>query len=268
LEEAVNSDIQCPSFAVRHQKTGVSMSIRLIEQREGLLEFQATGTITGDDYDDVMIPAVERALETNDRVRVLYQLGPDFEGFELAAAWDDARLGLRHWSAFERMAIITDVQWVRASVRAIGFAMPCPIQVFALSEREDARRWIEESIGAIHLDLDEENDLLKVRLLGSLEPTAYRGVSDDIDAFASKRDRIKLLLDLRDFDGWQGIGGLSEHLSLVRDHHRLPERVALVGDAAWQRLASGVASRFLDAEVRFFPAPEYPDAEKWILAGE
>jgi hypothetical protein len=241
------------------------MTVRLIQQRDDILEFQATGTITGADYDDVMIPAIEQALEARNKIRVLYEMGPDLEGFDLEAAWDDARLGMRHWSAFERIAIVTDVQWIRTAVRAMGFAMPCPIQVFDLAERDDARRWLEESLGAIHLDFDEAESVVKVRLLGSLEPAAYRGVGDDIDAFASKRDRIRLLLDLREFDGWQGIGGLSEHLSLVRDHHRLPERVALVGDAAWQRMAVRLAARFLDAEVRFFEAPQYPDAEKWLL---
>ena len=40
------------------------------------------------------------------------KLGPDFLGFTAAAMWDDAKIGLAHWNAWERVAVVTDVPWV------------------------------------------------------------------------------------------------------------------------------------------------------------
>jgi hypothetical protein len=45
------------------------------------------------------------------------------------------------------------------------------------------------------------------------------------------------VLDLREFDGWAGLSALGDHLSLVREHYRVPERIAIVGDKAWQKMA-------------------------------
>ncbi len=232
---------------------------------EGTLEFKITGRVSGADYDQVLVPALERALESRDHVKLLCQVGPGFEGYSFDAAWDDARMGMKHWRGFERVALVTDVEWIAASVRALGFALPCPIKIFPLKELEEARLWLAESLGSIHVDQLSAGHL-KVVLLGKLEASAYQGVEETIDQYLAGKSNIRLLVDLREFDGWQGLGALGEHLSLVREHRRLPERVAVVGNKAWQRLAETVFSRFLNAEVRFFEAAEFGAAEAWIEA--
>jgi hypothetical protein len=243
--------------------------IQLIsDSHAGILEVRATGHVSGADYDEVLIPAVEAALEDNDRIRLLYHLGSEFEGYGLDAAWDDTKLGLRHWNAFERLAIVTDHDWIRTAVRAVGFAMPCPIRTFPNSEIEAARRWLRESLGAIHLSFEEGDKLVRSKLLGKLEPSAYRDVAEEIDSHMQKAIGFRLLLDLRDFEGWESLSGLREHLTLVSDHHRSIERVAVVGKATWMKAAVRLMSRFVEAEPRFFESEKYADAEKWVVSGD
>ena len=67
---------------------------------EGIMEIRATGRVTEQDYESVLIPAVEKALAGEGKVRLLYQVGPGFEGYSAGAMWADARLGMRHWSGF------------------------------------------------------------------------------------------------------------------------------------------------------------------------
>lgn len=240
----------------------------MIEEIEGLPEgtlgFRIHGTVTGEDYDTILTPAIDRAVETYDRIRLLLQVGPDFRGYSLDAAWDDARLGLRHWRGFERVAVATDTLWVRTAVRAMGFVMPCPVQLFGLQELEEARRWLFESLGTIHLEA--RDGYIQVQLLGKLEPSAYDAVSEEIDTLMSGATPVRLLIDLRQFDGWSGLAALGDHLSLVHEHRRVPQRIAVVGDRAWQRLAERVASRFVNARTMFFDADDYPGAEAWISA--
>ncbi|WP_443598862.1 STAS/SEC14 domain-containing protein [Acidithiobacillus ferriphilus] len=47
----------------------------------------------------ILVPALDAALQKHKRVRVLYQLTPDFEGFTTGSMWDDAKLGLAHLKA-------------------------------------------------------------------------------------------------------------------------------------------------------------------------
>jgi hypothetical protein len=229
---------------------------------EGTLGFRISGNVTGSDYDSVLTPAVEQAIEKFDRIRLLAQVGPDFKGYNLDAVWDDTKLGLRHWNGFERVAVVTDVGWIRMGVKAMSFMMPCPVQLFGIDQLDDARRWLRESLGSIHIQT--EGDIVSVRLLGKLDPGAYDGVNDDIDNVMSRTEHVRLLLDLREFDGWSGLSALGDHLSLVREHYRVPERIAIVGDKAWQKMAGKIMDRFVNAQTRFFDSGDYDGAVAWV----
>jgi hypothetical protein len=230
---------------------------------DGTLEFRFSGKVTANDYETVLVPAIERALADHDRIRLLAQVGPDFEGYTLHAAWDDSRLGLKHWHGFDRVAVVTDVAWLRMATKAFSFALPCPMMTFGLSELDDARRWLAEDLGTIHLR-ELGGNCLAVQLIGQLDSEAYARTTPDIDAFTARHPRIRLLIDLREFDGWQGLNGLSAHLGLIRDHYRAPERVAVLGHAAWQHLAEKVFGRFVGAETRYFQGADLSNVEAWL----
>jgi hypothetical protein len=102
----------------------------------------ASGQVTASDYETVVIPAIESALKTHESVRILYQLGPAFTGFTSGAMWDDMRLGMAHLKAWEKIAIVTDLDWVAGATRIFRFVMPCPVKVFGNDEFAEAARWI------------------------------------------------------------------------------------------------------------------------------
>jgi hypothetical protein len=112
------------------------------ELPDGVLGFTASGQITGDDYESVLIPAVERSLKVHDKISLLYHLGDDFTGYDARAVWDDTKIGLKHPLSWQRIAVVSDVDWVRHSVRAFGFAMPCEVRVFDNDALDEARHWV------------------------------------------------------------------------------------------------------------------------------
>lgn len=232
---------------------------------DAILEFTVSGTVTEADYRETLIPAVEAAIAARDHVRLLARIGPNFESFTLGAMADDARLGLKHWNGFDRAAVATDISWIRNATKAFAVFMPCPVATFALGEENDARRWLFESLGTIH-QTDLGNGALHVQLIGQLDAEVYARETEDLDAFIRANDRFRLLLDLRQFDGWQGLGALGEHFRLVRDHHSLIDRAAFVGDKAWHRMAQRVGRRIINAPVHYFPAEEFEGAKAWLLA--
>jgi hypothetical protein len=111
---------------------------------ENVLGFTAKGTVTARDYEEVIMPAAEALFARHPKVRFLYHLGAEFSGFEVAAVWDDAKLGLRHLTGWERMAVVSDVEWVRGAIRLFGLAIPGHVRVFHNREVAEARRWISE----------------------------------------------------------------------------------------------------------------------------
>ena len=102
----------------------------------------ASGHVTADDYERVAIPAVEAALKSHPRIRMIYQVPADFDGFAPGAVWDDVKMGMGHFTAWERIAVVTDVEWIRGSTRMFAFVMPCPVKLFANAEMAEAMRWI------------------------------------------------------------------------------------------------------------------------------
>lgn len=226
--------------------------------------FSFHGTVTGDAIDRVVIPAVTEAFLASPRLRALMVFGTDFRGCTLAAAWDDTLLGLRHWDGFERLAVVTDLAWLRQSLRMVALVLPCPVRLFAGDEQEQARRWLAESLGTIHLSQDE--GLTTIRLIGRLDPQAYERVEADLAAMLS-RQPVRVLFDLSAFDGWLGLGALAQHLSLLRDHRHVPQRVALLGAPIWQRLAQRLLSRFSAAETRCFEPANRLEAIEWLSEG-
>jgi hypothetical protein len=102
----------------------------------------ASGQVTAHDYESVVIPAIESKLQAHGTVRVLYQLGPAFSGFTAGAMWDDAKLGLTHLKAWEKIAVVTDSDWMRGAIGIFRFAIPCPVKVFSNGQFADAVEWI------------------------------------------------------------------------------------------------------------------------------
>jgi hypothetical protein len=94
----------------------------------------------------VLIPAVEAALTQHSKVRLYYQIDPNFSGIDSGAIWDDFKVGMEHLFRWERIALVTDVEWIRATVQAFRFVIPCEMKVFGVNEAAQAQGWIVEGL--------------------------------------------------------------------------------------------------------------------------
>lgn len=122
----------------------------MIEALEGfptkVLAFACKGRVTKQDYETVLIPAVEEALKQQGKLRLYYQVDPDFSGIDAGAVWDDFKVGMEHILRWERIAIVTDVDWIRHTFRVFSFIIPGIAKIFRLDEMAKAREWIQEGV--------------------------------------------------------------------------------------------------------------------------
>jgi hypothetical protein len=117
---------------------------RISDLPEPVVGIRASGEVTGDDYKTVLVPAVEGALKGGHKVRLLYVLGGDVKGlgFTAGAAWQDTKVGLGHYSSWEKVAVVSDKDWLRHSVDIFGYLIPGEVKAFALDQEAEARTWI------------------------------------------------------------------------------------------------------------------------------
>jgi hypothetical protein len=109
---------------------------------ENVIAVDCKGHVTRDDYEKILIPTVERTLAKHDKVRLYYRIGPDFEGIDPGAVLEDMKVGFAHLSRWERIAVVTDVEWIRLTIRAFAFLIPSTVRFFTTAQESEARNWI------------------------------------------------------------------------------------------------------------------------------
>jgi hypothetical protein len=111
---------------------------------EGVVGVEAQGQVAASDYEQVLVPAVDAARQAagEGKVRLLYVLGSDFPDYTSGAAWEDTKLGLGRIRSWERIAIVSDADWLRRAVHGLGWMMPGDVKVYGADEVDAARAWV------------------------------------------------------------------------------------------------------------------------------
>lgn len=114
----------------------------LADLPDGVVGVRAIGEVDDDDYDEVLEPAIEDALTRHERIRLLYVLGEEFTGYDADAMWEDTKLGVKTFTSYEKLGVVTDAVWVRRAVKAFGWMIPGEVRVFHVHALDSAREWI------------------------------------------------------------------------------------------------------------------------------
>jgi hypothetical protein len=109
---------------------------------DDVLAVEWLGEVTADDYRNVLVPAALAKIAEHKHLRLLAILGVSFKGISAGAIWQDAKLGIGHWSDFTRVALVTDIAWIRDSMRLFAPLFPGIVRLFPNAERDAAKAWI------------------------------------------------------------------------------------------------------------------------------
>jgi len=109
---------------------------------DNVIGIRAIGDVDDDDYEDVLIPAIDAARAEHDTIRLLYVLGHEFTGYEADAMWEDTKLGARTFTAYDKIAVVTDRAWLQRTVKAFGWMMPGELRTFHTDALDEATAWI------------------------------------------------------------------------------------------------------------------------------
>ena len=119
----------------------------MIERIEGLKEnivgFKFAGQVTEKEYEEVIFPAIKDQLTKQAKLRILCYFAEDTK-VSMGAMWDDTVMGFKHYFDWERIAVVTDLVWIKHSFKALGFLIKGHLKIYPADELQQAIEWLEE----------------------------------------------------------------------------------------------------------------------------
>ena len=122
-------------------KHGLSIGIERVGS-EIFLSLKAVGKLTHEDY-EIITPLIDAALAEvkEPKIKVLVD-GTEMEGWELRAAWDDFKLGLKYGSEFDKIAIYGNKNWQEIAAKVGAWFTSGEVKYFEVYD--DALAWLNE----------------------------------------------------------------------------------------------------------------------------
>lgn len=121
----------------------------------------------------------------------------------------------------------------------------------------------------LSIEMDRESAIAVLQLHGELREKDFDTISNIIDPYIEEHGKLNgLIINTKDFPGWESFGALIKHFKFVKDHQKKITHVALVTDSAIVDFAEKFAKYFISAEVKHFDFSDFTQAEDWILGHE
>lgn len=117
---------------------------RITDMPAGTIGFEAIGEVEDDDWEEAVEPVLRREIADGRKVRMLYLLGPEAREVEGDAMRADTGFRARHATSFDRVAVVSDEDWMRPALAALSFLMPGKARGFRVRDLADAKAWLAE----------------------------------------------------------------------------------------------------------------------------
>ncbi|AKS33161.1 STAS/SEC14 domain-containing protein [Mycolicibacterium goodii] len=115
----------------------------LPDMPDGVIGIEVSGRVRGDELREFK-PVMDDLFKTGE-IRIVEVIAPGYEGFGPGGLAEDLKLGLgmlaRHHSAFKRIAVVSDKEWVAHALHAFAWMIPGELSVFGLDDLAAAKEW-------------------------------------------------------------------------------------------------------------------------------
>lgn len=111
------------------------------EAPENVAAFSATGDVTKEDFQNLVLPHVQRKVDEYNELNYLLYLDTDLDKFTMGAWLEDAFLGLKNLTLWNRAAIVTDKEGVQNFTDIFSVVMPGEFKSFPKGNLYNALYW-------------------------------------------------------------------------------------------------------------------------------
>jgi hypothetical protein len=117
----------------------------------------------------------------------------------------------------------------------------------------------------LDFNVDAERSIVHLRPKTALTKQDFDLLAKSVDPHIEAAGKLNgLIVEIEAFPGWESLGAMAAHFRFVRDHHKKVKKIAVVTDAKLGEVAEKLASHFVAAEIRHFPAGQAKAATQWI----
>jgi hypothetical protein len=119
--------------------------IELIENMpDHVAAFRASGKVDKQDYEKIVFPVVDDKAKRFGKLNFLLELETPVANYTIGAWIDDALVGLKHFTQWHKIAIISDQKMVAKITDILGHFIPGKAKGFLISELAEAKKWVTE----------------------------------------------------------------------------------------------------------------------------
>ena len=108
---------------------------------------------------------------------------------------------------------------------------------------------------------------VEVKVTGKLTREDYEIFVPEMERLIKQHGKIRVLFDMHDFHGWE-VAALWEDLKFDARHFKDIERLALVGEKAWEKGMAVFCRPFTMATIRYFDRSQVGEARERIAERE
>lgn len=114
----------------------------------------------------------------------------------------------------------------------------------------------------IQTEFLQDGRVIVIRASGTLSAADYAEFAPQIEDSVQEYGKIRIVFVMTDFHGWE-LSAVWEDIKFEATHYRNIERLALVGDRAWERGMAAFCMPFTTADIRYFDITDEADALTW-----
>jgi hypothetical protein len=118
------------------------MIVEIANEGKKFVGFKAVGSVNADDFKSVVIPIVEAFVEKHKTLNYLLQIDTELSNFTIGAWLQDAVLGIKVFSKWNRAAIVTDKEGIKTFTELFSKIMIGEFKCFKHDEMEAAITWV------------------------------------------------------------------------------------------------------------------------------
>ena len=105
--------------------------------------------------------------------------------------------------------------------------------------------------------------ILGFRLSGKLHDDDYKTFIPIVESAVETHGKVRMLTEFHEFHGWD-MPALWDDIKFAAKHCNDIERIAMVGEKAWQEWMAKICKPFTMAKIEYFNSVDIDAAWKWL----
>jgi hypothetical protein len=109
---------------------------------EHVVGVRALGKVNKDDYEQTLVPVIERVAKEFGELNFIMVFETDISNFTYGAWMQDAKMSLKQFAKWNKIAIVSDQKIVEKISHIFNFISPAEAKGFPVSDIELAKAWV------------------------------------------------------------------------------------------------------------------------------